>query len=282
MLNVWTIICFCLAVLLSANQALANEDIPQYVRYRAQQDLNGECLKLFLDRGYWYRPGYQAPHIPSRVGVFAVGEFHSKFYCAWARKSLFGSIGDAQKKAIWDCEAVRAPGGTPCEIYAYDNRIVYKNNHDKLDYAMKLLDSGDVSASGHLMAFVDVGSLSPGDKGRYYYLSGMLQYDPERVGNKAGLSDVIRDFHRAWFSYGNLDAAVEEGNLLLSKGLIDKDGQYIRDAWLYFLKHATDEQKRLYPEVEQDLKVIELSDQAGLAGRAKASPSARHAGKPVH
>ena len=266
----------CLLVLLWSNQALADGTIPQYVRYRAQQDLNGECLRLFLDRGRWYNPGYQAPHSPSMVGVFAVGEFHSKFYCAWARKSIFGSVKDAEKKALFDCEAVRAEGGTPCEIYAYDNRIVYENDHDKLDHAARLLDSGDVSESGRLMAFIDVGSLSTREKGQYYYLSGMLRYDPDRVENRAEFSDVIRDLHRAWFLYGNLDAAVEEGNLLLSKGLIDKDAGEIRDAWVYFLGHATDVQKRLNPEVEQNLKVIELSVQAAPAS------STGKADKPAH
>ncbi len=112
------------------------------VKQRAQKDLHGECLGYFLKEAINGKDGYQpAPSAKFKEGVFVNG----KFNCTWTRK--IGTWEEAEKKAIASCEGAHPQGGSDCEVYAYNNHIVYESAHEKLEAAKKLLNSGDIPAA---------------------------------------------------------------------------------------------------------------------------------------
>lgn len=142
--------------------------ITEAVKLRAQADLKGKCLEMFLDEGSSSGVGYQ-PRPPSKWGVlwitpqeshaFAVAEYNSQQYCGYAKKEG-ARWEDAEKAAIAACESSRPQGGPSCEVYAHDNDIVYVSIHEKLKTVKMFLKAGDTHAAERAINEIDFRNLS--------------------------------------------------------------------------------------------------------------------------
>lgn len=256
-----------LPTILAGYAAPANAaPITEEVKQRVQADLHGKCLEAFLD-------GIKRPHFESNTFVFAVGELKSQQYCSWASKTFWRSLEATEIAVIASCETRRPQGGTPCEVYARNNDIVYVGIHDRLKAAKKLFESGDIPAAEHAFNDIKVRSLSAlsdEKKGEYEYLFGKVLANSKNWQDRA---EAVDYFNHSWYVYKNVNAAVEEGNLRMAAGDIDRNWnwQSIRDAYQYFLANASEEQKSLHPEVEQNLRQTEPYYQADLAQREAAA-----------
>lgn len=256
-----------LPTILAGYAAPANAaPITEEVKQRVQADLKGKCLDTFLGDVRAFTGYYNAVRMPAANLVFAIGEFNSRQYCGWAGKSIFDSWADAESKAIAVCETQRLQGESSCEVYAHNFDIVYASIHDRLNTAKKLLDAGDIPAAEH--AFNDIkvrnlSALSDEEKGEYEYLFGKVLANSKNWQDRA---EAIDYFNHSWSVYKNVNAAVEEGHLRMTAGDIDRNWnwQSIRDAYQYFLANASEEQKSLHPEVEQNLRQTEPYYQADL------------------
>lgn len=247
---------------------------PEEVQQRAQTDLNGKCLELFLSNespGLLKRSsffGYQV-FADSLLGnaVFVFGGTNSQQYCTFATKGAFLTWEDAEKSAIAACEKKRFQGGTPCVVYARNNNIVYVSVHERLKTAKSLYEAGDPTANLAIIKVSkkDLSALTSRERGEYEYLAG------KSVSKTVwGNSTAIEHFNYAWSLYNNVNGAVEEGNLRMA-GDIDINWRPIRNAYQYFLANASVEQKAQHPEVEQNMKQTEPYYQADLAQREVAA-----------
>lgn len=263
-----------LSSILAGHAAIAG-DLTAEAKRRVQADLKGKCLELFLlddQKSTIFKSGYQNAATGVNA-VFAVGEFNSKQYCAWATKTIWNSWGEAEKKAIDACERVPSYGGRPCEVYARNNDIVYLAIHDRLRSARKLIEAGDIPAAERTLNEVRVRNLSKlklsaEETGQYEYLFGKVLINSPTDEN---IAEAIAHFHNSWTHYKNVNAAVEEANAQMMAGAIEKNWQSIRDAYQYFLANASDEQKSLHPEAEKNLKQTEQYFQADLAQKEEAA-----------
>lgn len=130
---------------------------PEEVQQRAQTDLNGKCLELFLSNespGLLKRSsffGYQF-FADSLLGnaVFVFGGTNSQQYCTFATKGAFLTWEDAEKSAIAACEKKRFQGGTPCVVYARNNNIVYVSPHEKAKVVANLYEASDPAANQNI------------------------------------------------------------------------------------------------------------------------------------
>lgn len=255
-----------LLALMSVNVSRA-DDIPKDVKQRAQADLKGKCLDDFLA---WGRLSVDF--------VFAVGELNSKQYCGGAKSNpMWGNLDATKKEAIAACESVRPQGGPPCKVYAHNNDIVfYVSDQDRLKTAKKLIEAGEVLAGGRALNAIrleNLSSLTPTEKGEYEYLHGkvLLKSEAEQPRDDR-LKYIIGWFNHSWSTYGNVNGAIEEGNLLMIGGDIANNWKLIRKAYKYFLANASDAEKSQHPEVERNLKQTEpyyLADLAQLEEAAK-------------
>ena len=258
---------FRLVILLTllTGYAVPANAISEEVKQRVKADLQDQCLHLFLDGGIF---GYQSP---LENFVFAVGGSKSQQYCKYVFKPIFDTWEDAEKKAIARCEMFRPQVGSPCEVYAHNNDIVYVNNYERLKKAKKLIEAGDVPAAEHALNEVkdrNLSNLTPMEIGEYEYLTGKVLINSKTEQDRAF---AISYFNNSWAKNGNINGAVEEGNLRMMTGDIDNNWQSIRDAYQYFLANASDEQKSLHPEVEQNMKQTEPYYQAALAQQEEAA-----------
>lgn len=251
-------------ILFAIGHATQASATPEELRQRVQADLKGECLELFLSDKWTIGSlgGYQyyADSLLDQV-VFAVGEFNSKQYCSYARRSPLTTWENAENKALASCEKL----GAKCEVYAHNNDIVYVNIHEKLKMAENLLDSGNVSAANRAIQEVSkkgITTLTFSEKGVYEYLLGKILIASNTEQDRVL---AIEHFNNAWFKYNNVNGAIEEGNLLLAAGDIENKWKSIHEAYMYFLAKASDAQKKAHPEVEKNWKQqIEPYYQANL------------------
>lgn len=139
----------------------------------------------------------------------------------------------------------------------------------KLKTAKKLLDAGDTpSAENVLSEFKGKNrtAFSNTEKGEYEYLFGKILINSKAVKESAGALDY---FNHSWYVYGNINGALEEVNLRMAAGDMDKNWRYIRYAYQYFLEHSSEKQKLQHPEVETNPKQTEPYHQADLAQQGK-------------
>ena len=249
--------------------------ISEEVKQRVQDDLKGACLDFFLsDKFVMFSPskiGYQyyATALLDNV-AFAFGEINSQQYCAYARSAWPRTLKDAEKRAIASCEAAGPQSGLRCEVYAHNNDIIYVSVHEKLKTAKRLFEAGDSAANRAIAEVGEKGlsALTPTERGEYEYLLGKVSSESTTEQDKAV---AIGHFNNAWHKHNNVNGAVEEGNFRMAAGDFDKNWLPIRDAYQYFLAKASDEQKALHPEVEQNLKQTESYYQADLVQREAAA-----------
>lgn len=260
-------------LVMSAMNAARAGALTEEVKQRVQADLNGKCLKLFLEEklpftGYGYQ-NFASGFVVGSV-VFVAGG-NDLQYCWWQMKGVFKTWEDVEKRTIAGCEKVRPASESPCEVYAHNNDIVYVSIHEKLKTAKKLIEAGDVPAAERALNEVKdkkLSKLSADETGEYEYLFGRVLVNAKIEQDRAF---AIGHFNDSWSKYKNVNGAVEEGNLRTAAGDLDKNWQPIRSAYQYFLANASDEQKSLHPEVEQNLKQTEPYYQADLAQKEEAA-----------
>jgi hypothetical protein len=239
---------------------------------------------MFLNGSITDFKGYQSINEFMRKKVFALGEFNSIQYCGWAFEGPLKSWELAEKYALEKCESKRPKDAPPCEVYAHNNDIIYLSMHARLEKAKKLFESGDLAATENALNDIkqrNLSALSQIEKGEYEYLFGKVLIKSK---NEQDRSEAIVHFNNSWYKHCNVNGAVEEGNLLVAEGHIDKNWKSIRYPYQYFLEHASDEQKSRHPEVEQNLKLIEPYYQADIAPQlaAKAKQERLEALKEKH
>jgi hypothetical protein len=198
-----------------------------------------------------------------------MGELNSLQYCSWADTGKMRSWEDAEESAIETCNAKRPQGGATCEVYAHNNVVIYVNPHEQSKIAMKKFEAGDIPATEQILneiSYRNLSRLTPKEIGEYEYLRGKIIVISNQVQDRSKAIDL---FDHSWYVYKNVNSAVEEGNLRMLAGEMDKNWRYIRPAYQFFLANASDEQKTLHPEVEQNLKQTEQYFQADLVQKEK-------------
>lgn len=252
---------------LSAMNAARAGAITDEVKQRVQADLQPICQEFFFRGGLL---GYQSFKYKIYKIVFATAE--SGQYCGMGVGSLMFPWEHAEKQAIANCETMRSGRGSPCEVYAHDNDIIYVSIHEKLKVAKELFEAGDISAAEFTLNEVNARNLSaltPTERGEFEYLFGKVLINSKSEQDRA---EAIPHLNNSWANYGNVNAAVEEGNARMMAGDIEKDWHWqpIRAAYNYFLTNASDEKKSLHPEVAQNLKQTEPYYQADLVQKDEA------------